>query len=387
MKKLFIILLSLLLLVGCDTAFEPEMCSISVESSQYYTFELEKNVAPLGSLVKITVTPIEHYIITGMDYYTTYFKDTENENTFYFLVDRKKTSVSFKLEKEKKEYIQDLKNFDPNKKYEVTFPDGREHYIGDKVFFSIEPDRFYYLDEDSVSITYKNNNDEDIHVEVTEISENNYSFIMPSDISDSSYVYLDCTPKFGFAIEGIKENYIQGEEISFRLENVFEDEPVDIYVYDNFDNTEKSLLYTNTISGTYTIDLSKIAVGKNTIIVTPYDNQNWLIKNDIYVNLSDTPEGWNTTGIIISKGSSEYTVYLNNNKTKADSLMVTYYFENDASNTLKKSFNLWGNSDYFRIYKQNFSDGNIVLWVNDSYNKLISPKVTINFNSNTNSES
>lgn len=42
MKKLFIILLSLLLLVGCDTAFEPEMCSISVESSQYYTFELEK---------------------------------------------------------------------------------------------------------------------------------------------------------------------------------------------------------------------------------------------------------------------------------------------------------------------------------------------------------
>ena len=67
--------------------------------------------------------------------------------------------------------------------------------------------------------------------------------------------------------------------------------------------------------------------------------------------------------------------------------MVTYYFENDASNTLKKSFNLWGNSDYFRIYKQHFSDGNIVLWVNDSYNKLISPKVTINFNSNTNSES
>ena len=38
----------------------------------------------------------------------------------------------------------------------------------------------------------------------------------------------------------------------------------------HFDNTEKSLLYTNTISGTYTIDLSKIAVGKNTIIGPNY---------------------------------------------------------------------------------------------------------------------
>lgn len=372
MRKLYILLLISIFFVGCSTSFEPEMCSITVESSEYYTYELEKTEAPLGSLVKISGTPVEHYKITGVGNYVTYFEDPENENAFYFLVSKKNMKVYLKVsEIDKKGIRTEVEHC------EVTFPDGDYRYVGDTVKFSIEVDRFYYLDEDSLSIKYENDKEETVDVEITETSENNFSFVMPTDAS-SSCVDLHCTPKLGFAIEGLKENYLQNDEISFELKNVFEDETVDIYLDNNFENGNKILLFSNVTSGSYTIDLSKIAIGKNSIYVCPYDNPyRTLITTNIQVDLLDTPEGWTTTGLKVTKCSNSFEIYFNNVDT-FQNVMVNYYFENDKTKIYKKSDKTYSRRS-IDIYKSDLEckTGKMVLWIEDAYNKIISPKITI----------
>lgn len=384
MRKLYILLFISILFVGCNSSFEPEMCSITVESSEYYTYELEKAEAPLGSLVKISGTPIEHYEITGVGTYVyyedevTFFKDEDNENTFYFLVTEKEMNIHLMVKEVKKESV-----WCEKENCEVKFNNGDCHYIGDTVSFSVEPKRFYYIADDSLSIKYENDKEEIVEVTITKTSENNYSFIMPTDALSSS-ITLYCIPKVGFSMVGLKEKYLQNEEISFELKNVFEKETVDIYVNNCFGNSnDKVLLFSNVSSDSYTIDLSKIAIGKNKIYVYPYDNQHYrLISEEIQVDLLDTPEGWTSTGMSVEVDNvwNEYTFYLNNIETDCTSVMVSYYFENEETQINKKSFYLYSSSEkYFECNKSKFNNktGKLVLWINDSYNKIVSPKITI----------
>lgn len=384
MRKLYILLFISILFVGCNSSFEPEMCSITVKSSEYYTYELEKAEAPLGSLVKISGTPIEHYEITGVGTYVSYeeevtfFKDEDNENTFYFLVTEKEMNIHLMVKEVSKTSVRVEKE-----NCEVIVNNGDYHYIGDTVSFSVEPKRFYYIADDSLSIKYENDKEEIVEVTITKTSENNYSFIMPTDAL-SSRITLYCIPKLGFSMVGLKEKYLQNEEISFELKNIFEKETVDIYVNNCFGNSnDKVLLFSNVSSDSYTIDLAKIAIGKNKIYVYPYDNQNYcLIEKEIQIDLLDTPEGWTSTGMSVEVDNvwKKYKFYLNNIETDCTSVMVSYYFENEETQINKKSFYLYSSSGkYFECNKSKFNNktGKLVLWINDSYNKIVSPKITI----------
>lgn len=227
----YITLLLISILFFSCKSYETEICHITVESNDNCTYILEKESAPKYSFVKIQIKPKSAYYVSNLyNFYSDpldFYKSTDEEDTYYFLVSDEDEYVDIKL-KEKTTYS--IGTLIDNGTINLSTTNT---YEGDTVTFNISHDSYYYYDSSSVKVikgsfySYSEFKTYDT-LEITKSSSNpnEYSFVMPD-----TYVTVYVPVKFGItSVKPRKSVYEYGEKVIFDIENHTPSATFDIYI-------------------------------------------------------------------------------------------------------------------------------------------------------------
>lgn len=401
MKKLFIILSTILLFVGCKQ-FEPELCNVKVQDNPNCTYKLEKNYVPKYSFVKLQVFPNTGYYVENLScgYQKDFFKSINEENTFYILIDESIYDINI-IVKEKYKYsinnYRKLKNCSINKNKTNT-------YEGDIVTFTIIPDKYYYYEPSSVKVIenyYYESEDlsKSISFKQNETNPNEFSFIMPN-----SNVGIFVDMKFCVKATSQKESYKQNEKIVFDIDNHLPNQTYDLILSENYETSgtiisNDYIIIDNNVYLSNTYELSQNVLkfddmGSFLLQIFPHGEYNHYTNAVFSVNSEGTPEGWRTIGIkekhyYWTQGElATIALHLSNNIPTDNRIKVKYILENsDSSRTINinKILGLhYDNSITIESYDlldestdlESFDT--ITIWIEDENLKYISRKITIN---------
>ena len=404
MKKLFIILSTILLFVGCKQ-FEPELCRVYVEYCDHCIYKLDKEYVPKYTLVKLQVFPDQGYefdcIRTGYD--AKWFESKDEENTFYILVNRSSFSIDIYTNVKKSNFIfiDNVKNCSIDIDEEDTDPissyyDYNRKYVGDTVTFTITPDRYYYISLSSVKVT-NGNGTRNINFIQSQTNPNKFSFVMPDD-----NVTISTDLKFGINASSQNESYAIGDKIIFDIENHISDETFDLKISDNYKNITDYINVANNIKLSESYELPKNVLNNNDtgcflLHIFPNGKSSPSVKVPFIVNLDTAPEGWTTVGIKeFHKYEGDFLyvqLFLSPYKDidYYETINFNYSFQNkDSTKKIENSMNQYYH-DELSFYANWFLDNNdlspfdtFTVWVEDENLKYISKKITINLNNQNN---
>lgn len=230
-KQLIIPFISILFLFSSCEPFETDICQITVNEDENCTYQLSETSVPIFSFAKIKINPKPGYYVSKIDEYCrdtlNYFKSTDEEDTYYFLVEREKLTVAIRLkEKTKNSILTEIKNG------KIT-PSKTNTFEGDTVTFTVSPDDFYYYDPSLIKVikghvytSYELEEKESLEIKQSQTHPNEFSFIMP-DTTATIYVPI----KFGLvSVKPQKEVFAKGENIIFDVENLTPDKTFDVYL-------------------------------------------------------------------------------------------------------------------------------------------------------------
>ena len=370
-RSFLIISLILTLFISCNT-FQPELCEVELIEESHCTVTLDKTQVTRGSFVKATVTVDKGYYFDKFDYALKYYF-AEEENTYYIPVLYNGQKIKAKiLAMPKRTIYGNARNCTITKSTDSTFE-------GDTVTFKVIPYKYYYCSQEFISVQTSYNNK--IPFTKIEGKENEYSFIMPSSSVD---LIVNC--EIGLkSIKSTKKSFVEGEKITFDVENYTPDLEFKIKINDYNDDIE--LIYAK-LPKLYEITKSYPA-GMYELRIYPTNSNSPYQKAEFQVNFEGIADGWNAVKLISTndtiKKSGYNDLYVLDNK---NSYKLKYYLMNSSTQVKSEEnelstdhsgtfYGFWSSHNFSNQDFQNYDK--IVIWAENTSKKLISKPITLDF--------
>lgn len=374
-RSFLIISLILTLFISCNT-FQPELCEVELIEESHCTVTLDKTKVTRGSFVKATVTVDKGYYFDEFAYSLNYYF-AEEENTYYIpvLYNGQKIQAQILAMPKRNIYVDERKCTITKSTYST--------FEGDTVTFKVKPDYYYYCSQEFISVQNYYDSTQKVSFTKIEGKENEYSFIMPSFPVE---IRVNC--ELGLkSIKSTKKSFVEGEKITFDVENYTPNAVFNIKLYNYYDEEFISNYYT--LPKLYEITNSYPA-GMYELRIYPTNSNSPYQKAEFQVNFEGIADGWNAVNLIstndtINKSGYNSLYVLDKDK---NSFKLKYYLMNSSTQVKSEENELWkdhsgtsyGFWSTYNFSNEDFQNYNkIVIWAENTSKKLISKPITLDF--------